>query len=77
MGKIVRYKARLVVKGYAQKYGIDYDEVFSPVARLGYITILIAIVAQLNLELHHLDVKTTSLNGEIDEDNYITQSEAF
>ena len=76
-GKILRYKARLVVKGYAQKDGIDYGEVFSPVARMESIRILIAIAAQEEWELHHLDVKTAFLNGEIKEDIYISQPEGF
>ena len=74
-GKILRYKERLVVKGYVQKEGIDYGEVFSPVARMESIRILIA--AQERWELHHLDVKMTFLNGEIMEDIYITQPEGF
>ena len=69
MGKVVRYKARLVVKGYSQKEGIDYGQVFSPVARMESIRILIAIAAQEEWELHHLDVKTAFLNGEIKEDD--------
>ena len=76
-GKILRYKARLVVKGYAQKEGIDYGEVFSPVARMESIRILIAIAAQEEWELHHLDDKTAFLNGEIKEDIYISQREGF
>ena len=71
MRKVVRSKARLVVKGYSQKEGIDYGEVFSPVARMESIRILIAIAAQEKWELHHLDVKTTFLNGKIKEDIYI------
>ena len=77
MGKVVRHKARLVVKGYAQKQGIDYDEVFSPIARMESIKILIAIAAQENWELHHLDVKTAFLNREIKEDIYINQPKGF
>ena len=57
MGKTVRHKASLVVKGYVQKHGIDYNEVFSPIVRLESIRILIAIAAQENWELYHLDVK--------------------
>ena len=76
-GRILRDKARLVVKGYAQKEGIDYGEVFSPVARMESIPILIAIAAQEEWELHHLHVKTAFLNGEIIEDIDITQPEGF
>ena len=56
-GRILRHKAILVVKGYAQKEGIDFGEIFSPVARMDPIRILIAIAAQEKWELHHLDVK--------------------
>ena len=77
MGKVVRYNARLVVKGYSQKEGIEYGEVFSPVARMESIRILIAITAQEEWELHHLDVKTAFLNEEIKEDIYISQPEGF
>ena len=52
------------MKGYAKKRGIDYDEVFSLVVKLESIRILIAIAAQENWELHHLNVKTAFLNGE-------------
>ena len=71
-GRILRHKARLVVKGYAQREGIDFGEIFSPVARMDSIRILIAIAAQEKWELHHLDVKTDFLNGEIKEEIYIT-----
>ncbi|KAE8706446.1 hypothetical protein F3Y22_tig00110393pilonHSYRG00191 [Hibiscus syriacus] len=60
--KDVRYKARLIAKGYAQKEGIDYNEVFSPVVKHSSIRILLALVAQLNLELAQLDVKMNFLH---------------
>ena len=73
----VRYKARLVAKGYAQKEGIDYNEVFSPVVKHSSIRILLALVAQLDLELVQLDVKTAFLHGDLEEEIYMTQPEGF
>jgi len=53
-----QYKARLVAKGYAQKKGIDYNDIFSPVVKHTSIQMLLAIVAQFDLELEQLDVKS-------------------
>ncbi|XP_074283797.1 uncharacterized protein LOC141608335 [Silene latifolia] len=57
-GKIVRNKARLVVQGYNQQEGIDYDETFAPVARLEAIRLLIAFAAHMGIKLFQMDVKT-------------------
>lgn len=73
----VRYKARLVAKGYAQKEGIDYNEVFSPVVKHSSIRILLALVAQYDLDLVQLDVKTAFLHGDLDEEIYMTQPVGF
>ena len=73
----VRYKARLVAKGYAQKEGIDYNEVFSPVVKHSSIRILLALVAQFNMELVQMDVKITFLHGDLAEEIYITQPDGF
>ncbi|KAH9688522.1 hypothetical protein KPL70_015149 [Citrus sinensis] len=73
----IRYKARLVANGYAQKEGIDYNEVFSPVVKHWSIRILLAIVAQFDLELVQLDVKTAFLHGDLEEEIYMTLPNGF
>ena len=71
------YKARLVAKGCPQKYGIDYDETFSPVAMLKSIRIILAIVAYYDYEIWQMDVKTAFLNGHLQEEVYMIQPEGF
>ena len=73
----VRYKARLVAKGYAQTEGVDYNEVFSPVVKHSSIRILLALVAQMDMELVQLDVKTAFLHGDLEEEIYMTQPKGF
>ena len=75
--KIVKHKARLVVKGYRQRCKIDYDEVFAPVNRFESICILIVLAAQKCWSLHHLNVKSTFLNDEIKEEIYVSQLEGY
>ena len=76
-GTITKYKARLVAKGYVQKQGVDYDEVFAPVARIETIRLVIALAASKLWEIHHLDVKTAFLHGELREEVFVTQPEGF
>ena len=76
-GKIERYKARLVVKGYSQKEAIDFKETFSPMSTKDSFRVIMAIVAHFDLELHQMDVKTTFLNGDLDEDVYMEQPTGF
>uniref|UniRef100_A0A5B6ZAJ2 Putative retrotransposon protein, Ty1-copia sub-class n=1 Tax=Davidia involucrata TaxID=16924 RepID=A0A5B6ZAJ2_DAVIN len=73
----IRYKARLVAKCYAQKEGIDYNEVFSPVVKHSSIRILLALVAQFDLELAQLDVKIAFLHGDLHEEIYMSQPDGF
>ena len=75
--QVQKYKARLVVKGYAQRQGKDYDEIFAPVARIETIRIILVISVQFGWLVYHLDVKTAFLNGEISEDIYVQQPEGY
>ncbi|GKC05222.1 putative RNA-directed DNA polymerase [Tanacetum coccineum] len=77
LGKVDKYKARLVVKGYAQREGVDYNEVFAPVARWDAIRTLIAVAAQRNWTVYQLDVKSAFLNGELKEVVYVSQPKGF
>ena len=72
-----RYKARLVVKGFQQKESIDYRKIFSPVVKMSTIRLVLGMVAAENLHLEQLDVKTTFLHGDLEEDLYMIQPERF
>jgi hypothetical protein len=76
-GNNVKHKAGLVVKGYAQRRGLDYDEVFALVARLDSVRLLIALAAHEGWEVHHLDVKSAFLNGDLHEEVYVEQPLGF
>jgi len=72
-----RFKARLVVKGYTQEYGIDYEETFAPVLKQSALRTVLGIVAALDLEVMLLDVKTAFLYGQLEEEIYMPQPEGF
>ncbi|PWA73649.1 ribonuclease H-like domain, Reverse transcriptase, RNA-dependent DNA polymerase [Artemisia annua] len=76
-GKIIKHKARLVAKGYVQEQGIDFDEVFAPVARIETVRLILALAAYHGWQVHHLDVKSAFLHGDLKEEVYVTQPERF
>ena len=76
-GSIERYKARLVAQGYSQKPGQDYDETFCPVVRFESVRSVIAMAAQHELLLHQMDVTSAFLNGDLEEEIYMSQPEGF
>ncbi|GKA12670.1 reverse transcriptase domain-containing protein, partial [Tanacetum coccineum] len=75
--QVERYRARLVVKGYAQKEGIDFNEIFSPVVRMTTIRVVLAMCATYDLHLEQLDVKTAFLHGNLEEEIYMLQPKGF
>ena len=72
-----RYKARLVVKGFNQRKGIDFDEIFSPVVKMSSIRVVLSLAASLDLEVEQMDVKTAFLHGDLEEEIYMEQPEGF
>jgi len=76
-GDIVCYKTRLVAKDYAQREDIDYNEVFLPVLKHSSIQILLELIAQFELELDQLDVKTAFLHGDLEDEIYMPQPTGF
>lgn len=76
-GTLNKLKARLVVKGFSQEYGIDYFETFAPVARLDTIRLLVALATQRQWKIHQLDVNSAFLNSYFDEEIHVEQRDDF
>ncbi|GJX60934.1 putative ribonuclease H-like domain-containing protein [Tanacetum coccineum] len=76
-GIVVRNKARLVAQGYKQEEGIDYDEVFAPVARVEAIRLFLAFASFMNFPVYQMDVKSAFLYGTIEEEVYVCQPPGF
>lgn len=73
----LKYKARLVAQGFTQKFGIDFDEVFAPVARSSTLRMLLSECGARNLHVKHYDVKSAFLNGNLDEEVYMRQPPGY
>ena len=74
---IVKHKVRHVARGFVQREGIDFDEVFVPVARMESVRLLLALVAAKDWRVHHLNVKSAFLNGELAEMVFVRQPSGF
>ncbi|GJW55901.1 retrovirus-related pol polyprotein from transposon TNT 1-94 [Tanacetum coccineum] len=77
LGGILKNKARLVARGYRQEGGIDFEESFTPVARLESIRIFLVFSAHINMVVYQMDVKTAFLNGNLREEVYVSQPDGF
>ena len=67
----------MVVQGFSQKKGIDFDEIFSHVVKMSSIRVVLSLVASLDLEIEQMDVKTAFLHGDLDKEIYMEQLEGF
>ena len=72
-----KYKARIIAKGFQQEYGVDFDEVFSPVVKMTTLGFLLGVVMLEDLELLQLDVKMAFLHGDLDEEIYMEKPQGF
>jgi len=75
--EVAKHKARLVVRGFMQKAGTDYFEVYAPIVRLETMRLIVAIACGRNWPMYHLDVKFAFLNGPLNEVVYVTQPPGF
>ena len=76
-GEVTRHKARLVAKGFLQKEGIDFDEVFAPVARIEIIRLVVGLAEINSWHICQMDVKCALLNEPLDEEVYVAQPVGF
>ena len=76
-GKLIKHKAWLVVKGFTQTNGIDFEEIFSPVVKMTSVRVVLGLTASMDLELEQMDVKTTFFHSDLKEEIYMTQPEGF
>ena len=72
-GSPLKYKARLVSKGYSYAHGIDYNKTFAPVEKMDSIRLSLAMAASKQWEVHHMDVKCSFLNADLNNDIYMNK----
>ena len=76
-GAIIKYKAQLIACGFVQPEGIDFEKVFALVARMESVRLLLAMAIAKDWRIHHLDIKSTFLNGELIETVFVKQALGF
>ena len=76
-GAVTKHTARLVARGFVQQEGIDYDDAFALVVRIESARVLLTLAAQEGWRVHHMDVKSAFLNGDLKEEVYVQQQLGF
>ena len=76
-GTTTKYQARLVEKGYSQINGFNYNESFTPVERMDSIRLVLVVATSKRWEVHHIDVKSSFLDGDLKEEIYVKQPEGY
>ena len=76
-GNVHKHKARIVARGFTQQSSIDFNENFAPVARMDTVRIVLAIAAQNKWHVYQMDVKSTILNGYLEEEVYVEQPQGY
>ena len=76
-GQVEKFKDRLVAKGYSQVEGVDFGDIFSPVEKITSVRVLMFLDATFDLEIEQMDVKTTFLHGDLEEEIYMKHPEGF
>ncbi len=76
-GEIKCYKATLVARGFTQTFGVNYTKTFAPITKFVLIRCILALTAIEDMEIHQMHVKTTFLNGDLEEEIYMEQLEGF
>ena len=73
----IRYKARLIVKGFSKKKEVDFGEIFSPIVKMLSICVVLGLSTSLDLKVDQMDIKITFLHGDLEEEMYIVKPEGF
>lgn len=76
-GSVERYKARLVLRGFEQRFGTDYLDIFAPVARRSTVRLFFSLVASLDLECHQIDITNAFIQGDLEEQIFMQQPPGF
>jgi hypothetical protein len=76
-GQVDKFKSRMVVKGYSKVEEVDFSEIFSPIEKLNSIRVSMSLTAIFDLEIKQMDVKTTFIHGDLEEEIYMKQPEGF